>query len=313
MGSVKDLKVLKTASKEEEGEGVFYFTDDYSVFDFGKMPDTIPNKGESICRASAYNFKELKKIGIKNHFIEMISGKEMKVKLVRVLFPQKNEIQENDSNYLIPLEMIFRNSLPKGSSVFRRVEKGQTSWEKLGLDFIPEPGTKLDSPILDVSTKLEPQDRYLSWEEAQKISMLTDNKMKELKQKTLKINDWITKKALELNLEHADGKVEFAIDSKGDLILVDVVGTLDENRMLFNKTHISKQVLRNYYATTPWAEIVKKDPKTAPIPEKLPKELIDIVSNMYMGFAESWMNEKIWNSKPLNETVNKYKEFIARM
>ena len=42
MGSVKDLKTLQPATKSEYGQGIFSFSDRYSVFDWGEMPDTIP-------------------------------------------------------------------------------------------------------------------------------------------------------------------------------------------------------------------------------------------------------------------------------
>src|SRR6516164_8424199 len=37
----------------------FQFTDDYSVFDWGKMPDEIANKGKSLTLLGAYLFGEL--------------------------------------------------------------------------------------------------------------------------------------------------------------------------------------------------------------------------------------------------------------
>ena len=252
MGSVKNLKVSKEASATEMGVGVFEFTDDYSVFDYGKMPDTIPYKGEALCRMASYNFVELEKKGVKSHFRKLIAGNKMEVNLVRVLFPQKGELNVGDKNYLVPLEVIFRNSLPEGSSVFKRFESGQLKPESLGLKKIPKPGEKLKNPILDVSTKLEPTDRYMDWNEAQTLARLSAAQLKELKEKTLAINDFITKRAEKTGLEHADGKVEFGMDPKGKLVLVDVCGTLDENRLLYNGFHISKQVLRDYYKTTKW-------------------------------------------------------------
>ena len=48
MGSVKDLEVIKKASEKEFGTGIFSFTDDYSVFDYGKMPEKISGKGETL-------------------------------------------------------------------------------------------------------------------------------------------------------------------------------------------------------------------------------------------------------------------------
>jgi len=258
MGSVKDLSVEKKATEAEAGLGVFKFTDDYSVFDFGKMPDIIPQKGEALCRMAAYNFKELEKRGIKSHFKGLKSGNKMEVDLVRVLFPQKGELKPGMNNYLVPLEVIFRNSLPDGSSVFKRLAKSQTSLEKLGLEKEPVPGEKLEKPIMDVSTKLEPTDRYLDWSEAREIACLSQEEIEELKAKALQINDFLTKRAEEIGLEHADGKVEFGMSPARKLILVDVCGTLDENRFLHNGIHVSKQVLRDYYKTTPWYEVLRK-------------------------------------------------------
>ena len=68
----------------------------------------------------------------------------MEVDIVRVLFPQKGELKHGIGNYLVPLEVIFRNSLPEGSSVFKRLAKGETTLEQLGLEKIPEPG---ETPI----------------------------------------------------------------------------------------------------------------------------------------------------------------------
>ncbi|MBS3057219.1 MAG: phosphoribosylaminoimidazolesuccinocarboxamide synthase [Candidatus Diapherotrites archaeon] len=316
MGSVKDLTVEKEPRENETGIGIFHFTDDYSVFDYGKMPDEIPGKGEALCRTAAYNFKELEKLGIKTHFRRLLKGNEMEVNLVRVLYPQKNEISAETANYLVPLEIIYRNSLPAGSSVFKRLEKGELKFEDLGLDHVPEPGEKFAKPIMDVSTKLELGDRYLNWEEAREMAKISGQQLAELKQTALKINEFLNRRAEEIGLEHADGKVEFAVTPKKELMLVDVFGTLDEDRMLFHNMHISKQVLRDYYKTLPWAnEMISakesgKPKETWPKPPKLPKELIEIVSNMYKSVCEAWINERIWNAPSIGEVVDSYKNFL---
>jgi phosphoribosylaminoimidazole-succinocarboxamide synthase len=41
MGSVKDLTILKKPEGLQEGLGKFSFSDRYSVFDWGQMPDHI--------------------------------------------------------------------------------------------------------------------------------------------------------------------------------------------------------------------------------------------------------------------------------
>ena len=318
MGSVKDLTIKRKPTEGLEGTGVFKFTDDYSVFDYGKMPDVIPGKGEALCRMAAYNFEQLGKRGIRSHFRKLVSGNEMEVDIVRVLYPQKGELKKGMGNYLVPLEVIFRNSLPEGSSVFKRLALGQATPEQFGLGRMPKPGEMLEAPIMDVSTKLEPTDRYLSWEEAAQISCLDSREIENLKAKALEVNEFITEKADSIGLEHADGKVEFAMSPKRELILVDVCGTLDENRFLHKGIHVSKQILRDYYKTTPWYAVIEKEKAMGKghgeftAPERLPKKLVEITADMYKGVCEAWIGKKIWNAPGIEETMNAYGEFLGK-
>ena len=164
MGSVKDLSVLKKQKERRAGVGRFVFSDRYSVFDWGEMPDHLPNKGASLCLIGAYCFEEAEKKRIKTHYRGLIkngggpvklSGLEkptnkMEVDLVRVIRPKFEKgkyvysvYSKERTNFLIPLEVIYRNGLPEGSSVFKRLEKGQTTYRDLGLDHYPKPGEKL--------------------------------------------------------------------------------------------------------------------------------------------------------------------------
>ncbi|MEM4390986.1 MAG: phosphoribosylaminoimidazolesuccinocarboxamide synthase [Candidatus Diapherotrites archaeon] len=319
MGSVKNLIVEKEPTEDKMGVGVFEFTDDYSVFDYGKMPDKIPYKGESLCRQASYNFKQIEsKFGIKTHFRKMISGTKMEVNLVRVLNPSIHKIYEETTNYLVPLEIIFRNTLPEGSSVFKRLQNGELTLDDLGLTEEPKPGHKFEKAFIDVSTKLEPTDRYLSWDEALEISKITEDQMYEIKEAVLNINDFITEKANSLGLEHADGKVEFAITPKNEIMLVDVCGTLDENRFLWNNIHVSKQVCRDYYKKLDWykqleeAKAKKLEKGVWPVPPKLPEELVKIVSNMYASVCNEWIGEKRFKVPKLEEVMHEYVSFLEK-
>ena len=315
MGSVKSLEVIDKPKGDGFGKGVFVFSDDYSVFDYGKMPDVIPGKGEALCRMASWNMQRLSsELGMPTHFMGFSSPNRMEVKLVQVLYPGKDEITKETSNYLIPLEIIFRNSLPSGSSVFRALDSGELTLEDLGLDSRPEPGQKLETPVLDVTTKLEVSDRRLKWDEAQRISALNDDEVARVRKAALDINGFLNKRAIEIGLEHADGKVELALGPDREIVLVDVCGTPDENRFLFNGFHISKQVLRDYYNKTPWAELVTNAIKTMPkeqwpAPDRLPGGLISAVSSMYMAVCESWTGETVWNAS-LQESIGRIKEFV---
>ncbi|ODS23392.1 hypothetical protein AB835_09230 [Candidatus Endobugula sertula] len=245
--STRKLTIIQPSSEHSTGVGVFNFEDDYSVYHYGKMPDKITGKGESICRMAAENFKILEKEGIKTHFRQFIPPNKIEFDLFRIINPHIKKIAHNQNNYFIPLQVIFRNSLPKGSSIFRRLKEGTITLEQFNLNEIPVYGQVLNKPIIEFTTKLEEIDRYISDEEAQNISSLTDDEMKLLKNTTLKINKIISDKAISVGLEIADGKIEFALSSSRELVLVDVVGTLDDNRILYHGVQLSKQLLRNYY------------------------------------------------------------------
>ena len=62
-GSVKDLKgpVRARAGAEQVNAVVFEYTDAYSVFDWGKMPDPLARKGEALAVLAADWFEKLER------------------------------------------------------------------------------------------------------------------------------------------------------------------------------------------------------------------------------------------------------------
>src|SRR6056297_3236021 len=68
MTSVKNFQVEEPASRDRLGRGRFEFTDDYSVFDWGQMPDRIPEKGAALCTMGAANFELLDVNHIPTHY-----------------------------------------------------------------------------------------------------------------------------------------------------------------------------------------------------------------------------------------------------
>jgi len=306
MGSVKDLEVIEEPTDDEEGIGVFEFSDRYSVFDYGKMPDEIEGKGEALCLMSAYNFIKLEDTGMKTHFIELEENDRMKVKVVNVITDEVEEFK----NMMVPLEIIYRNYLGEGSSVFRRLDKGKIEPRDLGLEGYPEIDTKLDPPIIDFSTKYEKFDRYFkNLDEVKDHTGFEDEMIDRIKEKALRVNEFINKRAEDLGWKHLDGKVEVALDKKGDLMLADVLGTLDEDRFEYSGLKLSKQMLRNYYRGSEWHEKIEeakeKDlPKNEwPEPPKLPERLIGFVSDMYKAAANEWTGEEHFDVKELDDLI----------
>jgi len=349
MGSVKDLKVIQKPTESAMGIGRFLFSDRYSVFDWGEMPDYIEGKGAALCLMGAYCFEQLEKMGVRTHYRGLIDEKGnavkvselqkpsnmMEVTLVNVYRPKTVVVEGKIShdysvytsaikNCLIPLEIIYRNGLPEGSSVFKRLSQGKVTLKDLGLDHQPIPGETLSKPIFDVSTKLEETDRYVTWTEAQQIARLSDVELANVKLVLLKADEAITAAASHADLKNEDGKIELGFDDQRKLILVDVLGTLDECRFTYGGVHVSKEVARQFYKKTSWyndLEQAKKEAEAQGIqdwkslcksqPQKLDHRLKTIISQMYMSVANEMTGKKLFNSPKLATVIDGYKEYIG--
>jgi phosphoribosylaminoimidazole-succinocarboxamide synthase len=350
MGSVKDLEVIKKPSRDSMGIGRFRFSDRYSVFDWGEMPDTIEGKGAALCLMGAYCFELLEAKGVKTHYrglldsdVKIVTFKELKhpsrsmeVSLVNVYKPEASSWQGKLSydysiyksklrNCLIPLEIIYRNGLPEGSSVFKRLEQGKTTLKDLGLDHYPKPGERFTKPLFDVSTKLEQTDRYITWEEAKEIAGLTNIELIAVKTVLSKVDDTISEMACHARLENEDGKIELAFDDERKLLVVDVVGTLDECRFTYEGFHVSKEIARQFYKKTRWYHDVEAAKKTAEAtgakdwkalcksqPPKLDHQLKMFISQMYKAAANEFTNRKLFDVPALAKIIKDYKENCER-
>ena len=348
MGSVKGLEVIKKPTRDAMGIGRFHFSDRYSVFDWGEMPDHIGAKGAALCLMGAYCFEQLERKGVKTHYrgLDGANGRAVKlsalkqpesvmeVSLVNIYKPKTRVINgkvfhnyslytNSLKNCLIPLEIIYRNGLPEGSSVFKRLEQGKITFKDLGLDHYPKPGEQLSNPIFDVSSKLEETDRYVTWQEAQKMAGLSDQELAGITNVLVKADETITEMASKAGLKNEDGKIELAFDENRELMVVDVVGTLDECRFTYDGMHVSKEIARQFYKKTEWyndLEQAKKDAESKGIqdwkslcksqPPKLNPKLKTIISEMYMAAANEMTTRKLFDAPKLKEVIAKYKDYM---
>ena len=333
MTSVKEFRVSEPAGPETLGRGAFVFTDDYSVFDWGKMPDAIPNKGASLCAMGAANFEALEAEGVPTHYRGVVSGgdvvsldevvsppREMAIDLTRV--PDlPHEGREYDyaafhetagENYLIPLEIVFRNTVPVGSSLRSRADP-----REFDLDFEewPDEPVDLPEPVVEYSTKFEESDRYLSRENADYIAGEAD--VDELEGVARRVNDLVTERAAEADLKHEDGKIE-CLYYDGEVRVADVVGTFDENRFSHDGQQLSKEVVRQYHKRTQpeWVEAVdaaKAEAKAQDVadwrelcevePEPLDDHVVDAIRDMYAAGANAYLDRELFGAPPLAEAV----------
>ncbi|MFC4406690.1 phosphoribosylaminoimidazolesuccinocarboxamide synthase [Haloarchaeobius iranensis] len=333
MTSVKEFRIEEPATADELGRGAFVFTDDYSVFDWGKMPDTIANKGASLCSMGAFNFELLEDEGIPTHYRGVVRNGdtlplreadqppwEMAIDLTQVPdLPHEGRDYDYDAfhaeaggNYLVPLEIVFRNRVPVGSSLRSRTDPADH-----GLDFDawPEGVVDLDEPIVEFSTKFEESDRYLSREEADAVAGRAD--VDALERTAREVNRVVTEQAESGGLTHEDGKIE-CLYFDGEIRVADVVGTFDENRFSYEGTQISKEVIRQYHKRTQpdWVAAVTEAKERAKAenvadwkslcevrPEPLDDDVLAVASELYTAGANAYTGLELFDAPPLNSAI----------
>ncbi|GAB4015579.1 MAG: phosphoribosylaminoimidazolesuccinocarboxamide synthase [Bdellovibrio sp.] len=248
LGSVKDL--YQTADEKL----IFLFSDRYSVFDWGEMPDHLVGKGVALTRIAHLFFDQFRKAefwqnlsfhpstlleefrlnGAKHHYYFPVleNGEEgnykdnirgLKVEPVQVLRPPYNEAKneydysqyiKKPQNCLVPLEMIFRFGLTPGSSIFDRLDN-QHYLSELG--YSKEQLTTsahFSSPLLEFSTKLESRDRYLTYSEAKVISGCDDSEWVRMNETIELFATGIQYIFSNIGITLVDGKIEMAFYQK---------------------------------------------------------------------------------------------------
>ena len=340
MTSVKEIRVDREPSEEGLGRGAFYFTDDYSVFDWGRMPDEIPHKGAALCTMGAANFELLDVNHVPTHYrgvYEETDSSEgepkelgecetpprtMAIELARVPeLPGDGNAYDYEAfhaaasdGYVVPLEIVFRNTVPEGSSLRRRRAPAEFD---LGYDEWPDGVVELPEPIVEFSTKFEEQDRYLSEEEADAIAGRAS--LDRLEELALSVNTVVTMQAERAGFTHEDGKIEVVYDD-GTLKVADVVGTFDENRFSYGGQELSKEVVRQYYRRTDpeWVEAVGAAKTRAHeegvadwrtlcevSPEPLPDTVVGTVSDLYTAGTNAYTGFDWFDAPPLDDVVDR--------
>jgi len=340
MTSVKEFRVEAEPTATELGRGRFVFTDQYSVFDWGEMPDHVPKKGASLCTMGAYNFERLAEADVPTHYAGVYRADgaedsaavalddcdeaptEMAIELTQVpelpylgdgAYDYDAYHEDAGENYLIPLEIVFRNTVPVGSSL-----RSRGSPAEYGIDAAewPDEVVDLPEPVVEFSTKYEEQDRYLSRPEADRIAGIAD--LDALEDLALAVNDVLNRRAEERGFVHEDGKIE-CLYHDGEIRVADVVGTFDENRFSYRGQEISKEVVRQYYKRTnpEWVEAVS-DAKSRSreegvadwrtlcerSPESLPADVLDAVSNLYAAGTNAYTGTEWFDAPDVEDAVD---------
>ncbi len=312
-GSVKNLRSFPEGGSQEI---LFEFTDDFSVFDWGKMPDTIPGKGAALLHLATFFFREISQpTAWKDFFREKIDLPAsdvltaLKTELetqgmrscFRGLYPAtgKPEGMRVEKLRMIPLEVVFRNGLTSSSSFFERNPGTRL-----------KPGHRFDVPLIERFTKLEPTDRYIeSTSEAVQIGKITREQLFELELRTVLLALFLRRESDRRELDLVDGKFEWGFDSKNRMCLADAIGPdelrLEEKRTVAPgmPTRLSKEFLREYYRGSPWFNEISERKKqllttgwqseiSLPAPS-LPAEGLRLATSLYQNLARRFSAESI--------------------
>ena len=184
-------------------ELLVYFKDDATAGN-GAKHGTIDGKGVINNKISAFFFKQLKDRGVKSHFIETVSAREMLVKKLD----------------MIKLEIIVRN-IVAGSLV-----------KRLGL---PE-GTPLTIPVIEYDYKSdELGDPMLNRWHIMALNLATIDEMNQIEHMSLAANTIMREILKAKNVDLIDFKLEFG-RFDGEVLLADEISP-DNCRFWDTETH----------------------------------------------------------------------------
>ncbi|UCE29569.1 MAG: phosphoribosylaminoimidazolesuccinocarboxamide synthase, partial [Candidatus Bathyarchaeota archaeon] len=183
-GKVKDIY--------DAGEDrlLFIYTDRLSSHDV-MLADTVPHKGDVLCRLAAHCFANCEVSNIETHFIDVPAPGKMLVKRL----------------FLIPIEVIGRNYIY--GSYWKRFQRSEV---KLPKGTAPILAAKLSEPVIEFTTKLEAKDRLISEQDIVSYGWLKPDEISQIKEVTLKLNELMLKDSEKAELILADFKVEFGKD-----------------------------------------------------------------------------------------------------
>jgi len=322
--SVVDLPLIKRGSVKNlrgplpgKNEIVFEFSDDFSVFDWGKMPDSIPGKGAALLGLAAHLFGKLSHPSSWRAFFRTQDLKSLEVpadlqrelesigmrSCFRGVYPNATNpeglIVEKlvHPGSLIPLEVVFRHSLTDKSSFF-----GRNPGTSL------KPGHRFETPLIEFFTKLEPTDRFISTPaEAQKIGHIDATTLADLELRSILLSLWLRRECALRDLELIDGKFEWGLDREGRLMLADAIGP-DELRLIEKRRGFhadpSKEFLREYYRGGEWYQEIEMLKKSSELesgwqktlvtsPPRLPLEAVQRATALYRGLERRFRPETV--------------------
>ncbi len=185
-------KAKKVFATNDDRFYIVSYKDDATAFN-GQKKGTISGKGTVNNRMSNHLMSLLEaEAGIPTHFVEELSERETVVKKVTI----------------VPLEVIIRN-----------IAAGSLS-KRLGI----EEGVKLASPVLEFCYKDDALgDPMVNDYHIFAMNIATRDELAKIADYSFRINEFLTKHFLSIDLELVDFKLEFGKTPEGEIILADEI------------------------------------------------------------------------------------------
>ncbi len=202
---------VKTVFTTDDPDKVLIQYEDRVTAGNGKKELWIENKGRICCEISAIIFKKLEEEGIDTHYLDIFPVSIMSCKKVDI----------------IPLEVIVRNLAAGSICRQTTIPQGKLFYKPL-VEFHLKDDSKDDPLLTPARMKLMGYDA------------------EEFIEPALKINKVLIKVFHNIGLDLVDFKVEFGVDSKGNLLLADEISP-DSCRLwkTGTKQSMDKDLFRN--------------------------------------------------------------------
>ena len=190
-GLIYEGKAKKLYAHEDSDKVIIEFKDDATAFNALKKAK-FEGKGELNCLISSKIFEFLVENDIPTHYLGLKNKNSMIAQKIKI----------------IPIEVVLRNiaygSLCKQTTI--------------------EPGTVLESPLIDIYLKNDSlNDPLLTKERINLLNIINNEDLELISDMTLKINKLLKRFFYNIKLNLVDFKLEFCYDSKGRIVLGDEI------------------------------------------------------------------------------------------
>ncbi|MCL0318485.1 phosphoribosylaminoimidazolesuccinocarboxamide synthase [Apilactobacillus xinyiensis] len=210
---IAEGKTKQIFTTENENIVKIHYTNHTTALN-GKREEDIDEKGSLNNRISSLIFTYLAKNGVNTCFLEKLSENE----------------QLDKKLTMIPLEVVVRNF---ASGSFQR---------KFNTEYL----APLANPVQEFFMKSdELDDPFINNDQIKALNIVDDNQIKTMHAMALKINDLLSDLFDKANIMLVDFKVEFGVDSDGNIVLGDEISP-DSCRLVDKSTKksLDKDVFR---------------------------------------------------------------------